>query len=501
MTKQDAIEYATKELPNILPLDSDQVKELCEQTIKEGKNNAEGIAQLFFDLLGQDDSSVHFIFEFNERLMEPASHSQPKKQFKEDLPKNDKLITPVTNRPKPTNAVKNPNSESIKATKPVVSKQIKKVPTTKTVRKDPGKESKEVRLDSLKDIDDVLKILEMRSVSGNADQYKCNCQGTRHPVFDPAPNCISCGKIVCFKEGLHMSNCSFCGSELIPAKEREQIVELLSLEREQIELQKVEDNKPKPKQIKKYKIKSGAGTNLWQEQEKMLQKVEKDRELERETKREQILNGQSQKEDEDEQLVNARSRLDKLLHFQDTSAERTKIIDNASDFAMNEGVMWGSAYERALQLKKQQRNLRKWEKMEKERNGRCEKVVLDLTIGKDGKVVMTEAIRKTDKNVNATSDDEIDDISDEEDIQDLEDIRNLKAEINEIKQKESTKLVNNVWDYNKVQSELKKPVYVGNSEEKEFDTVNAKTPRNEISRVQIGADDSHSLQDNILAIL
>lgn len=78
MTKEDAIEYAIKELPNILPLDTEQIKDLCEQTIKEG-NNPEQIAQSLFDLLGQDDSSVHFIFEFNERLMELPRKTAVKK--------------------------------------------------------------------------------------------------------------------------------------------------------------------------------------------------------------------------------------------------------------------------------------------------------------------------------------------------------------------------------------------------------------------------------------
>ncbi|CAG98413.1 Rqt4p [Kluyveromyces lactis] len=498
MTKEDAIEYAIKELPNILPLDTEQIKDLCEQTIKEG-NNPEQIAQSFFDLLGQDDSSVHFIFEFNERLMELPRKTAVKKPIVNETTNTKKVISPLINTVKTNDSRAEFANKSIQATKPILNRELKKVPTAKAVKKDSGKESKEVRLDSLKDIDDVLKMLEMRSVSGDSGQYKCNCQGTRHPIFDPAPNCLSCGKIICVKEGLHMNNCSFCGAELIPAKEREQILELLRLEREQIELQKVEENKPKPKQTKKYKIKSGAGTNLWQEQEKMLQRVEKDREQEREIKRQQILNGESKEEEEDEQLIEARNRLDKLLHFQDTSAERTKIIDNASDFAMNEDVMWGSAYERALQLKKQQRNLRKWEKIENERNGRREKVVLDLTIGKDGKVVMTEAVRKSSKKTNATSDDEIDDISDEEDLQDLEDIKNLKLEINQQKQKESSKLTNNVWDYNKAQSEFKKPVYIANAEEEKESA--PKKVSNEVHRVQVGIDDRPSLQDSILAIL
>lgn len=504
MTKEQAIEYAVQELPNILPLDSDQIKDLCEQTIKENGGDSERIAQALFEILGQDDLSVHFIFEFNERLMEP--------------PKSVKPVAPV----KPVSPVKPVKSANpVKPVAPVAPvapvKQAK--PETSTVRSDhhpvkesaprkTSKDSKEIRLESLKDIDDVLKMLELRSGTGNPEQYKCNCQGTRHPIFDPAPNCLHCGKIICVKEGLHMNNCSFCQEELIPREERENIMKLLQMEKEHIELKKVQENmpKPKPKQTKKYKITSGAGTNLWKEQEKMLQRVEKDRNQERETKRQQILNQDEEAggdEDEEEQLKEARMRLEKLLHYQDTSAERTKIIDNASDFALNEDVMWGSAYERALQLKKQQRNLRKWEKIEKERNGRREKIVLDLTIGKDGKVVMTEAVKKKNGNgnVNAASDDEFDDISDEEDLQDLEDIHNLKAEISSQREQERSKLQSRVWDYKKAQAEFSKPVYVPGPDEQTEKVPERPEVQKKVHRVQVGDNDRPSLQDNILAIL
>lgn len=503
MTIQEAVNYAVNEIPNILPLDEAQIRDLCEQTVKQSNNDPELIAQSFFDILGQDDSSVHFIFEFNERLMNKA---KPEIPAKKDFSKADSTHATAKQKEKKIKSI-SPSIGSLPAQSQTTSKNgdgnanilPESIKHEKKSTKPPGKDAKAVRLDSLQDIDDVLKMLEVKTDFENPEKYKCNCQASRHQLFEPAPNCLKCGKIICIKEGLHFNTCSFCGNELIPSMERERIVELLHLEKDKIEAQKIEENRPKERKKKTYKITSGGGINLWKEQENLLKKVEKDREQERESKRQQILGNEDIKEDE--QLTEARERLEKLLHFQDTSAERTKIIDNASDFSMSEEGIWGSAYERALQLKKQQRNLRKWEKMERERNGRREKIVLDLTIGKDGKAVMTEVVKKSSQNPHATSDDDMDDISDEEDLQDLDDIRNLKTEINQQKAQDASKLNEKVWDYNKVESQFSKPEYIGEDSIPGTQEAEKKLPKHELHRVQVGINDKPTLQDEILAIL
>lgn len=98
------------------------------------------------------------------------------------------------------------------------------------------------------------------------------------------------------------------------------------------------------------------GKNLFAEQDKLFDFIERKRERER--KRNEVLKLQEEKEEseakerqasehdhkaeENPELLAAQERLDRLLYFQDTSAERTKIIDNASDFDMNQEVgLWG----------------------------------------------------------------------------------------------------------------------------------------------------------------
>lgn len=489
MTKQEAIEFALIQIPNILPLEKDQIKELCEQTIKQANNDPEKIATAFMDILGQDSISISFIFEFNEKFLHKDKHSHA----------NHK----VAKNAQPSASPKYPAQSGATPIKSIPTLGNSSLPShlKASVAESREKDGYNLKLNSLQEIDEVLSMLEVNSQKKNEDQYICNCQANRHPLFEPAPNCLECGKIICIKEGLHMNNCSFCGNELIPLAEKQRIIQLLHLERRNFEQKKLDENKPKERKKKAYKLSSGGGINLWKEQDKLFEKVEMDREKEREEKRQQILSGDIN--GENDELEEARERLEKLLHFQDTSAERTKIIDNASDFSTGDQNLWGSAYERALQLKKQQRNLRKLEKLERERNGRRQKVVLDLTIGKDGKVVMTEAIKKSNSSFNAASDDEIDEISDSEDLQDLEDIRNLKAEIEQQRAANTSTLTKNRWDYQKFQSQFEKPKYLNDATPSATTaTFQPSEKCTEIThRVQMDSGDGKSLQDEIIAML
>lgn len=267
------------------------------------------------------------------------------------------------------------------------------------------------------------------------------------------------------------------------------------------------------KPVKTYKISSGMGKNLFTEQDKLFDFIE--RKKERERKLQEVLKDKERHEEEirkadankleeenkDKDLIAAQDRLEKLLHFQDTSAERTKIIDNASDFSMSdEAGLWGSARERALMLKKQQRNLRKWEKLENERNGKRDKYVVSMDIGPNGKVTMKE-VSKDKGNVFAGSDDELDEISDEEDAEDLRAIKNLKKEITENKELETSELQSSTWDYEKDQKKFQRLKYVGKPSSPDSEKDEEPPTSEWKSRVQISADDKNALEENILAVL
>lgn len=530
MTRKQAIDYAIKQVPQILPLEESDVKALCEQVLSTSSDDPEQIASKFLELLGHEDLSFEFVMKFNELL-----NQNDKKEEKKTKNVHLEHTAPTSwkNESKqPTNNYINKKGDE----KPKKLKDEKKSSTTRptvqpsnqSTQSNPIKEKKEHKskgkLQSLQEIDEAIKMLELRD-SGSSKN--CNCQGTRHPVFDIAPNCLHCGKVVCVIEGLNKGKCGHCHEQLISDNERTQMVEILNQEKNELNgssssLSNASNgaNVPK-KKTKTYKITSGMGKNLFAEQDKLFDFIERKRERER--KRNEVLKLQEEKEEseakerqasehdhkaeENPELLAAQERLDRLLYFQDTSAERTKIIDNASDFDMNQEVgLWGSARERALALKKQQRNLRKWEKVEKERNGRREKYVVSMNIGSNGKVTMTEVPKDTE-NVIAGSDDDISDISDEEDISDLKHIHALKSEINTTKSLENLHLQSKAWDYERDKKQFDRPTYV----KKNSDTAqqNRKTEEKAHdmqaydlkSRVQVDQNADASVEQNILAVL
>lgn len=234
MTKTQAIQYALTKVPEILPLEQDDVKQLCENIISSS-HNPEAIAQGFLDILGHDDLSFEFVMKFNELLGETEKPVSPSV--------NEAISEQISNPPSRTTSKTNLRNERKKTTnlKPangqLVSDVIKE-PSRAKQSKQPSKQSKSTKsktVQSLQEIDDAVRFLELdeKNVSSSG-KYICNCQGLRHPIFDIAPNCLSCGKIICIKEGLHLNNCSFCGTELIPIEERVKLIQVLKDEKEQL---------------------------------------------------------------------------------------------------------------------------------------------------------------------------------------------------------------------------------------------------------------------------
>lgn len=528
--RKDAISFAVKRIPEILPLEEKEIEDLCNQ-ILDSNHSPDAIADAFFNILGQEDLSFEFVLGFNEILNKPNELAPLKGTRKEaDMGRQDdttvkslSLSDTTTNEPKQTPLVliSKPKREQIKVlTKSVKSKPLEKIPSIVKEKKEQPKSAKQKKVNFLEEIDDAVKYLTMHHDEKDAGKYKCTCQGKTHPIFSIAPNCLSCGKIICVREGLHLNNCTFCGTELIPVDERMQLIEALKEEEDSInnntdKLEKdssTRESRRKP--AKTYKISTGMGKNLFDQQDKLFDFIE--RQKERERKREAVLRERDEQEkikdalevkaqDEatvDKDLRVAQERLENLLHFQDTSAERTKVIDNASDFSISDDAgLWGSAREKALLLKKQQRNLRKWEKLENERNGRKKNYVISMDIRPDGKVVMKETA-KDHGNVYAGSDDELDAISDEEDAADLKTIHEHKKQISEERYIQSAALQSKVWDYEKDKKQFERPIYMGDVNEEE-NNGNKEQQDKTIwqPRVQVNGTNNASVEQNILAVL
>ncbi|RPB01800.1 zf-C2HC5-domain-containing protein [Choiromyces venosus 120613-1] len=182
----------------------------------------------------------------------------------------------------------------------------------------------------LTDLESALRALELSTnPTLTSKSQKCNCAGMKHEVLSAAPNCLSCGKIICIKEGL--APCSFCNTPLIAPDELQSMIRELREEsgRERMAMNNAMQKRPDVARVPKpfSNHDSTPGTN------------------------------------DDEGLRKATEHRDRLLVFQATSAQRTKIIDQAADFEtpVMGSNMWATPQERALQLKKQQKAMREME--------------------------------------------------------------------------------------------------------------------------------------------
>ncbi|KAF7122677.1 hypothetical protein CNMCM5793_000787 [Aspergillus hiratsukae] len=171
-------------------------------------------------------------------------------------------------------------------------------------------------------ISDLTAAIAALEVSTNptlgGGRQKCNCYATIHPLFEPAPNCLNCGKIICSLEGLQP--CSFCGTPLLSNEEVQSMIRELRAERGQEKMRAHNESVHRE---------GGSGPTPV---------------------------GSSK-------LDAAKAHRDKLLQFQAQNAKRTRVVDEAADFETPNvaSTLWMSPAQRALALKKQQRVLREME--------------------------------------------------------------------------------------------------------------------------------------------
>lgn len=209
-------------------------------------------------------------------------------------------------------------------------------------------------------ISDLTAAIAMLEVSTNpslgSEKRKCNCYATIHPLFDPAPNCVNCGKIICSLEGLQP--CSFCGTPLLSAEEIQGMIKELRAERGQEKMRAHNESVhheggPRP---------TGSGPAP------------------------------------PSKLDAARAHRDKLLQFQAQNARRTKVVDEAADFETPNvaSTLWMSPAQRALALKKQQRIQREIEEKARPEWEKKQTVMsLDIKGGKVRRVYQSAAVEST----------------------------------------------------------------------------------------------------------
>lgn len=202
---------------------------------------------------------------------------------------------------------------------------------------------------AIADLDAAIRALEVSTnptldSNSNPRARNCNCVATRHPLQTAAPNCLSCGKVICLKQGL--GPCTYCGAPLLSADDVQAMVRELKEQRGKERMaahasaHRRAEVAQKPAPFSQPRGNFGTAA------------VEAGPSLA-------------------EAAAKAREHRDKLLNFQAQNAKRTTVRDEASDFDVSAafaaggsttgGSMWASPEERARELKRQQKILREME--------------------------------------------------------------------------------------------------------------------------------------------
>lgn len=139
----------------------------------------------------------------------------------------------------------------------------------------------------------------------------CPCMATIHNLLG---NCLECGKIICEREAAQL--CSFCGNTLPWRASRRAIANA-----------------------------RGRAANVTREYKDQIEQEQK------------LLFREQDNEAEDESLHEAIRRKNQLLHFDQTSAERSHVYDDQADYFKDSSSAWLSESEKAEALRKDQERM------------------------------------------------------------------------------------------------------------------------------------------------
>ncbi|KAL1910039.1 hypothetical protein Sste5344_004228 [Sporothrix stenoceras] len=250
---------------------------------------------------------------------------------------------------------------------------------------------------------------------------RCNCVATRHPLQTAAPNCQSCGKVICIKEGL--GPCTSCGSPLLSPAEVQAMIKELRAERGR---EKMAADREAHRRIDvSYGGKNRMGGAMTHAQH---------------ASGPHMVAGHTKWGGDDDGFVSlaeaakatetqvqtaeakARAHRDKLLAFQAQNAQRTTVRDEAADFDVGDAMvsggdgdtptsrnLWATPEERARELRRQQKLL--WE-MEWNARPEYEKRQQVLSIDVTGRKVFRKTV-VVDRPPTPKSDEDEDNLNDE----------------------------------------------------------------------------------------
>jgi hypothetical protein len=218
---------------------------------------------------------------------------------------------------------------------------------------------------SINDLTSAIAALELSTnPSLSSERRQCPCNASIHPLFETAPNCLSCGKIICALEGLQP--CSFCNNPVLSKEQVQTMIRALKDERGQ---EKMAAHNASASH-------SGRGTPAIGSQ---------------------VATPETSGDEASAAAAKARAHRDRLLAFQRENAQRTKVHDEAADFDITGtpgATQWMSPVQRAAALKKQQKYMRELEQANKP-EWEKKKTFMSMSI-RNGKLVRTyESVQST----------------------------------------------------------------------------------------------------------
>ena len=374
-----ATDWGLQQISKLLPLDTDSLKQILDYSATLSQAEA---AEHLKNLLGDSPQAFEFISSFNQRrkatqtVAEPEDDRVPrgqprqkkKKPLLNNLPAPRKLqdhgnvqggyqkrdeedYMPSSSKsskdvPGKFSLSSNPAARQMpilldpalpnvhaRTASPAKSQQASRnaSPAHQSRGTSPSKKSKSTKVSipggtamhgastTMSDLESAIRALELTTnpslPPADPKLRKCSCMGLQHPLLAAAPNCLSCGKIICAKEGL--APCTFCGAALLTGSQVQDMIDALRRERASERI---------------------AANNAAQA-------------------------ARTGKAPDNSALTKAQAHRDRLLEFQATNAQRTKVVDEAAAFETpHAGVsQWSSAEERAAQLRSQQKVLREME--------------------------------------------------------------------------------------------------------------------------------------------
>jgi Putative zinc finger motif, C2HC5-type len=395
------------QLSHLLPLPEADLQQVLDYAATLNKQEA---ADHFNNLLGETPQSIEFISTFNSRREDTKPPSLGQGSLSSEVPKPIRRIPkkkPALHTPAPrqidnydapgTSYTKRDEQDYIPR-KPANKFALRSQPTvqTPTSRTPPSaasplisdlkptnKSTPNSRTSSpasrtkvtltggtpmhgasaaLGELNSAIRSLEIQTNPTKNDNASraCNCIATKHPLLTAAPNCLSCGKVICVKEGL--GPCTFCGTPLLSSSEIQGMIRELKEERgrEKMALDASSHRRAEVSKLPAPFSAPRSGGPTPGEASLGLSAAEV-------------------------AMRKAQEHRDRLLGFQAQNTKRTTVRDEARDFETPDmgTSIWASPAERARQLKAQQKVLREQEwNAQPEYEKRRQVVSIDLVGGK-----------------------------------------------------------------------------------------------------------------------